>query len=80
MQEIIDGNTCNKCRFAKLHLDGDGNQQWVCRRFPPQQTQLIIGLQQSAAGPQPQVNPASGFPLTMPDWSCGEFKSNVVVH
>ena len=72
---IIAEPSCAKCR----HSHGDTGDL-VCRRFPPQQSIVMVPQQVRATlGPQGQQamalapQPFSGFPICRPDQVCGEF-------
>lgn len=66
---IITKDTCGLCKHRWL-MQGSGI---FCRRFPPQSTQVVIGM-----GPRgPQVQPFSGFPPVKDEWTCGEFKPRI---
>ena len=73
---IIAEPTCSKCR----HSFGDTGDL-VCRRYPPQQTIVMVPQQGPARlgprGPEQQVGfspqPFSSFPICRPDQVCGEF-------
>lgn len=71
--EVILVKRCEDCRHEKSMMeqlpDKTLERRMICLRFPPQVNVLMT--------PKGPMN-LSNFPITQPDWMCGEFqpKSN----
>ena len=67
--------TCGNCRFV-LREEGDGQEIYRCRRYPPTITRDFVALAKDPEAPWLY----GGFPFTFADAWCGEWTEHAATN